>query len=302
MAGRGTKLGLGRAMSLRDFQDLWDFLSSGISIAIPNHLQDKAFLWENSKEDWSEYACQPDLETKAHPRLTRSYNFLSLGVLADHRRWSKLHNLMGNDTSELGYVSSDNESFIQVDEFHSIDFDGQAWFRTRFPHWYHGSFKDSFPELDEVSADFRQEDLGTVQHIVRGLVNATSESFEAFGIKMPADTVIRFGILLILAVQLYFAIHLSELSTRLRADDPGWEVAWIGVYQHKLAKSVYFVSVLLLPVGAVVALGVRGLIDFSFDRSSWATMILGIKACAVALGILIHLKKPASWGQDHPRR
>jgi hypothetical protein len=194
-------------MKLADFQDSWNFLASQIDIAVPNHVQNKVFFWDATKDDWFEHTC-PHRNDSTPRTFTIGYG-LSLGV-DPNQNWRKLHQLIGNDTSELGYLSPDNGIFLQVDEFRSIPFDGQSWFITRFPHWRHGQFKESFPELDEVSADIRSEDLGTVDRILRGQQSRSAESFEAFGIKLPAEIVTRFGILLILAVQLY-------LSFRLRA-------------------------------------------------------------------------------------
>lgn len=290
------KLYLSSSMTLADFQDTWNFLASNIEIAIPNHVQNKAYMWDAAKESWTEYKCGP-IGDKKSQTFGASLPILSLGIEADGR-WPELHQLVGNDTSELGYVSHDRSVFLQVDEFRSIPFDGQAWFMTRFPHWDHGQFKESFPELSEVSSDFRSEELGTVERILRAQQSKSADSFEAFGIKLPAEIVTRFGILLIVAVQLYFAIHLSELSGRLQPDDPGWEVAWIGVYRHKLARIMYFFSVFLLPLGAVVALGVRGLIEFSYSRWSWLTLILGV-VFSTGIGTLIHLNEPAISKQCH---
>ncbi|HEV2731050.1 MAG TPA: hypothetical protein VGV15_13540, partial [Terriglobales bacterium] len=69
--------------------------------------------------------------------------------------------------------------------------------------------------------------LDTVEHVLKNKPNESAESFEAFGIKVPSAVVMRFGILLVIAVQVYFLTHLIELSKRLSPTDPGWEVAWV---------------------------------------------------------------------------
>lgn len=273
-------------MTLGRFEQQWDFLDKDLRIAVPYSMESRAFGWDANKSAWTEYPCRAP-----SPEKWYDYRPLGIGLLVDATRWPILHSTIGNDTSELGFVSSDNSYFIQIDEFRDISFDGQSWFMTRFPHWNHGDFKSTFTELAEFSEDLKSVGLATVERILRAQQSRASDAFEAFGIKMSAEIVTRFGILLVVAVQLYFAMHLSELSVRLKSSDPGWDVPWIGVYENGLARAVYFLTLFLLPVGASVALGVRGLEEFGYDRGSWVALVLGISA-NLSLASLIWRRSP----------
>ena len=55
--------------------------------------------------------------------------------------------------------------------------------------------------------------------------------------------------------QLYFWVHLYELSPKLKEGDPGWNVAWIGVYQSLPARILFLCSTALLPTLTIVTLG-----------------------------------------------
>jgi hypothetical protein len=58
-------------------------------------------------------------------------------------------------------------------------------------------------------------------------------------------------------VQLYFVVYLRQLSGKLRADDPGWDVPWVGMDTSGLGQIILFVSLIALPVAAMALLGGR---------------------------------------------
>jgi hypothetical protein len=131
------------------------------------------------------------------------------------------------------------------------------------------------------------QDLDTVKRVLENKPNESADVFEFSGIKIPSEVVMRFGILLVIGVQIYFLTHLIELSKRLRASDPGWEVAWIGVYEHVLARIVYFCTIVILPAVSIAALGRRGLTQFS-PTQNWATVrVAGITVDILNWGILV---------------
>lgn len=137
--------------------------------------------------------------------------------------------MWGTEPPRYGYVSNDNTVFISLDQFNGVNFNGQGWFLSKVPAWTAGKFTESFRELDQLSVGTSNQDLDTVKRVLENKPNESAEVFEFSGIKIPSEVVMRFGILLVIGVQVYFLTHLIELSKRLRASDPGWEVAWIGV-------------------------------------------------------------------------
>jgi hypothetical protein len=98
--------------------------------------------------------------------------------------------------------------------------------------------------------------------------------FEVIGIKFPAENTTRWGLVVIIGIQFYFWLHLRELASKLRREDPGWQVAWIGVYSSGYAKWATIFSACLLPVSAALALGIRGLFVSSFAWQYWVLLIL----------------------------
>jgi hypothetical protein len=76
-------------------------------------------------------------------------------------------------------------------------------------------------------------------------------------VRVPAEGTTRWGMLIIISVQIYFWLHLRERAQKLRLTEPGLEVAWIGVYQSMPARVMFVLSGLGLPIIAVVCLGIR---------------------------------------------
>jgi hypothetical protein len=74
----------------------------------------------------------------------------------------------------------------------------------------------------------------------------------------------------LLGVQMYFLAHLIELSKRLQPSDEGWEVAWVGVYNHGLARFIYFCTIAVLPAVSILALGKRELLQVQTQR--WGSL------------------------------
>lgn len=262
-------LGLPMDIKLEEFKRLWDFLHQHMDVVVPSSRDSRLFLWNGKHAQWDEYKCE---DKKAHTRISA---FLDIGLLSDAERWAKLAYRVGDEPPRYGYVSNDNTVFISLHTFSTVDFDGQGWFLSKIPTWRSGRFAESFPELDEVSAGISNQGLDTVEHVLKNRPNESAESFEAFGIKVPSAVVMRFGILLVIAVQVYFLTHLVELSKRLSPTDPGWEVAWVGVYDHVLARLVYFFTIAVLPVLSIAVLGKRGLTQLP-STESWVILVAGV--------------------------
>jgi hypothetical protein len=184
---------------------------------------------------------------------------------------------------------------IPVWKFESVPFDAQSVLISHSKKewaWKHGTFDYSFRELSEITREYPGIDIETGEQVLFGETKRAGESFELFGIKLPAQITVRWGLLLIIGVQIYFWIHLIELKPKLRRDDPGWDVAWIGVYASNYAKVVMFVSTCLLPLAAALALGIRGLYISSSPITNWALLILGSVATAT-LGLFTWMRLPS---------
>jgi hypothetical protein len=130
-----------------------------------------------------------------------------------------------------------------------------ALIRTH-PYWKPGTFSSSFPDLDKTTASIQERSFEAISsNLQEEASKPKADSFEVFGVKFPVEKATRWGILLIVGIQLYLWIHLHELSPRLKEGDAGWDVAWIGVYRSLPARVLFVASTALLPVVTIAALG-----------------------------------------------
>jgi len=100
-----------------------------------------------------------------------------------------------------------------------------------------------------------------------------AEVFEAFGMKFPAGQITFWGDILLLSVQLYFLVYLRQLSGKLKPDDAGWDVPWIGMNSSATSKVMCCVSFAVMPVVASTCIGwqgaIRACIGYLYRTDHW---------------------------------
>jgi hypothetical protein len=277
--------------TLQDFKDIWDATAAPHQLKFPRHLS-KMFYALNGEVGQSVQDVQIEqISVKwskpKTPSIGPSTTFVPFYLtLLDKELRKKLpidqdgyvwmtanfpHTdvWMASHDLSFKYPSSGRAGFFRIGEYEGRPFDAQRPLIQRFPkdrRPNHGTFDYSFRDLNAYTKNYQGLEIRQFDTILASEQSRTGESFEAFGIKFPAQGTTRWGILVVLGLQLYLFIHLRELAGKLRVDDPGWDVAWIGVYDWTLSKAVFAFSAFVLPVGAITALGIRGLYvsDFSW--------------------------------------
>ena len=267
-------LRLEKPTTLQQFRDCWNALGQDHKIRIPVELSSNVFqigrftdqgpfyVLRQGVWSWSSInSSKPTVQSWSSSMYEYEPTF---ATIESHLLWSpeEVTTLLPYNFAKPSYYVSDKESLvIPVKTYKDLDFIPEEVISGHFRNLSLtiGSFGHSFPNLDGLAANFGDFDFNKLDVALKDLQNRTGESFEAFGIKIPAEATARWGILVILAVQLYLWLHLFELKQKLQPDDPGWEVAFIGMYSSLPSRVVYFVSSCLLPVAAIVALGMKGL-------------------------------------------
>lgn len=124
------------------------------------------------------------------------------------------------------------------------------------------AFAELFPDLAEAGKGRMNEDFVTLGPEIRSESNKGDEAFDAFGVKFPTEQITRWGIILLIGVQLYFLMYLRRFSNKLKSEDPAWDVPWMAMDQSRLARILLFVSVLCLPIYAACLVAVKAIQDF----------------------------------------
>ena len=286
--------------TLQAFHDLWDNLGDDkhLEVAVPEELAEEGYLK------------MPNEALIVPMRVSFVHSDDSKGILMSPRHWMKPELDFGrlkfdrqSDVVYAGewYIPGGTELdrrlgftiVLPVKTYARIPFDGQAALIRHSANgwqWHRGPFKDAFQQLAKVVKDYEALPPQTINEILDSEMQRSGESFEAIGLKVPAEDVVRFGILLIIGVQLYLWVHLYEKATQWHEADEGLEVAWIGVYRSRYAKAMMFLTTCLLPAFASLSLGFRGLRISSFylhwsSAPYWSILVAGTLV-AFILGFL----------------
>jgi hypothetical protein len=99
-----------------------------------------------------------------------------------------------------------------------------------------------------------------------------------FGIPFPHDQLPTWGVMLLVCVQTYFWIHLCEITSRIQPDSPGWNVAWIGMYNQRYAVRLFKISACILPPISILLVSV-------IELSPYSRMLSEVEATALVLGM-----------------
>lgn len=149
----------------------------------------------------------------------------------------------------------DNRFELHVHELRKANLDQGAVLQvagSRGWKWKKGPFAQSFSALSRETSGLEAEDLENVEKVLAERLATKSEEFEAFGMKVAIAQVTIWGTVILLGVQLYMLLYLKQLSGKLGAADPAWDVPWICMDQSAVGQVVSFVSLVLLPLGTML--------------------------------------------------
>lgn len=228
------------------FQQWWDILAGGVTFYMPSQFG-QGFIESEESSGWRRSG-----ETIV-VHNTASGN--SAGVVKFNLR---LCNADGKgvpvelESEPNAFDLKGKRAVISVVQMRETQVN-QTTFRDLFKDWKPGAFDETFKDFSVATRDFKS--LG-VEHARNRLDEESksakgSDQFEIFGIKIPASLLTSWGILGLLCVELYFLVHLKQLSNKLNADDAGWDTPWLGMYASPLPRAIYFVSITIVPVIAV---------------------------------------------------
>jgi len=269
--------------SLADFREFWDLLSR------------KPQLWTMDHEHLSDrlviVASDGSVSTIGYKsdKPLSSLEILAPTLSDEHQR-RIISTALHTAPPECVYSYSKGGSTMLLPVSVSLkkEFDGQAALIGTHTYWKSGVFSKSFAELDAATAGKQNSSFESIaSDLAAEAAKPKSDSFEIFGVKFPVESASRWGIVLILGIQLYLWIHLYEISPKLKKGDPGWDVAWIGVYQSLPAKTLFFASTVLLPLLTIVALGHHALTALGSHASHAAGLSVWAIYISAALASLV---------------
>jgi hypothetical protein len=165
-----------------------------------------------------------------------------------------------------------------------------------FPDSKGGEFAAAFPDLHRATTELSSLELADVlKHL--NADSTDSETFEAFGLKVPSDQVTAWGTVAILCIQLYLYVYLRAFKNPLEPSDDAWNIGWFAVNDAPLPRLIFFTTVFVLPSLAVILLSKHAL-DQRIERGGFvydfkAFPVLVIACClSLVLGYLNWRNRP----------
>lgn len=241
--------------TLKEFRDWWNGLSTPRTVVAPS-----ALPFVTTSSDFTFNVLFSEIKAKDVPHLeVPLYFFIDpsqkryayTARFEDHSPGSRSHDVTVIIPIESSYAYSVNQQTIS----------------TVFTNVQPGTFERSFSDLLKAARNEMNLPLQDIKDLVHEEAAKSADMFEVFGMKFPANQITTWGTVLVLAVQLYFLIYLRQLRGKLRADDLGWDVPWIGMDESAIGRVALFCTVVLLPCLAVGLLGWQG--SLAVSRSYW---------------------------------
>lgn len=280
--------------SLTEFEKLWDALRA----KLPIHRVTKVI--PKAEVDYVGFRSSSDDITQAITDITTA-NIgtapcnASLFVMAnnqfDHlaRVNQKLNENYAHGLSGVCKVTSDGEDW---ENYWNVDmpvvtdipkeFGGQvSLIQTYRLSWDSGPFSRTFPELNKVTTNLRDLPFERLFTILGAEEQRSSEQrVEIFGTKFPTGEIIRWGIPVVLLIQLYLLMHLKVLSATIGPEELESIIPWTGIYTSKLARLGTAITAFLLP-SAVLMLLVYWQRSFVVSKSALLLIIVAIVLSAL---------------------
>ncbi|OGF65710.1 MAG: hypothetical protein A2Y62_10380 [Candidatus Fischerbacteria bacterium RBG_13_37_8] len=218
------------------------------------------------------FKLRPEQKTKLNPQITWAYIAYDLRP----KELPLKDDLLGGFT--VFYLP------VRTEEIYSA-IDGQkVLMGERFLNkWRRGSFQHSFPELSKIASNFQDLSIRQLESMLDDRIERSGEPLSVFGIRLPPEETTRWGIFILVAVQLYFYIHLVAFERHIKDkhDDPSWEVAWIGLYSLTASRVLSFISACLIPF---VVASFSGVYLMRSEKWEWsmiaAVSVLGSFLCS----------------------
>jgi hypothetical protein len=157
-----------------------------------------------------------------------------------------------------------------------------------------GFFEDSFPDLAELARLYQDLPFSTVNDILKGEAERNDERFVLFGTTIPASELSRWGTLAVLALQVYFLLHLAEFNRRLGTVEGRLNYPWIGCYDSIWARVTTIATGIAFPLVVVCLLVIAAPVDDA--HRAWLMPLCIALSLILATLSLIKYVRPAMKG------
>jgi hypothetical protein len=130
-------------------------------------------------------------------------------------------------------------------------------------------FEKDFAALSKVTTHYAELKLPQVQLVLEAELQRSGERVQLVGLTLPLKMLSLTTVMIILAIQFYFLLHLWQFQPSQKDT----EVAWVGLYDNLWARAITLVTGLVLPFFTII---------FVMAHSSWWYLILVTVSAVIA--------------------
>ncbi|MEM8561509.1 MAG: hypothetical protein AAGF57_04705 [Pseudomonadota bacterium] len=278
--------------SIESFEDFWNRINGAITVAVFKSFSESVYtaysrgpgspemtefhetvLGEYSTELISDDSFLPiDVHVRPIPDdsaddVAAIMNPLVMGMDATHYVWRAMKAQdFGTDSNGDGVLV-----IVAPSTYYELKINPQSYLRSRFSDLLYeaplGSFAQSFPQLAAYASNLKALNVDDLRTVLQNEIERSGDKVEVLGISFPPEAIRTWGILVLLASQMYLLMHLSEFRKRAAtAHLP--QVAWIALYDGWGPKLSFILTAGILPVGAVMILALSLTTDGTYSTVS----------------------------------
>jgi hypothetical protein len=143
-------------------------------------------------------------------------------------------------------------------------------------NWKTGNFEYSFRPLDKITNSYQDLQFSKIEQILESERKRSSEYFDFFGTKVPLSIIFPWGILILIATQIYFNLHLDALVKRFSVKDKALSTAWMLFYPGLYPFVIFITSAIIFPLTTGIMLIVRSYYIYSANLLIFAVFLLAL--------------------------
>jgi hypothetical protein len=270
--------------TLGEFKVWWGRLDKSYVVYLPNDIDQNAPIEDTLQSREQEKTVIVGDFTANNDSQTPEVKLqLSLDPDQDHGPASETK---GQSFSYLAHIDALRALTIPIKSFAQYTVTRDTVSR-HFHNLHAGEFEDTFADLSKASDTVSDLPLQDIKDFIHDDAVKGPEVFEIFGMKFPAGQATYWGIICLLSIQLYFFTYLRQLYGKLGPNDAGWDVPWIGMDSSKVAQSMFFVSLVPLPIATLVLLSYRRAHTLLSVLSSAKSLSINPRETKVEVAILL---------------
>ncbi|MFT7643498.1 MAG: hypothetical protein ACI9G1_005264, partial [Pirellulaceae bacterium] len=131
---------------------------------------------------------------------------------------------------------------------------------TKFKYLSANDYDLVHRELSDWTLDGKLDQLGlySMRSILDALRIAQSEKFDVFGFGVPYEFLFQYGLLILVAIEVFFWGHLRSFRILTAQHEPAVWAPWLPLYPNLLSRALTIVSVVIFPISVIIGLVLAG--------------------------------------------